>query len=343
MRPLSGRLLSTVLSVCVVHASVTLALAQPASSSAAPDTQDEAQTKKARDLFVEGVEAYKKSKWADAYTFFSAAWSLKKHWQIAANLGDCEMQIGRNKEAAEHLLYYAREAPPEKKAEAEAFLKKAQAKVGTVTVKVNVADADVMVDGERVGISPMTEPVFVEPGARTFAARLAGMPLAEQKMEVAPGSAHDVALTLEPPKKPDAPPKETKETNGSEETRRASPVPWIIGGSAVAAIGLGMGIGFTVAANNKSDEAASILASLGGPSPCYGKPVEGDCKVVRDAVDAQSTFARAAAGTFVIGGTAAVGTVVMYFLWPRAKNEKANAARVTPWVGPRSVGFVGTF
>jgi tetratricopeptide (TPR) repeat protein len=313
--------------------------AQPkAQSEAGASAADDASTKRARELFNEGVKAYKKSKWAEAHTFFSAAWDLKKHWQIAANMGDCEMQLGRYREAAEHLLYYAREAPPEKRAEAEAFLKKAQEKVGTITVKVNGAEADVMVDGERVGKTPMSEPIFVEPGTKTIAARAAGMPLADKKLEVAPGSAHDVVLTLEPEKKPPS-----NETKGPEEKKPPSPVPWIIGGSALAAVGIGMGIGFTVAANGKRDEAASILQGLGGSAPCCGEPVSGPCKDVYDAVAKQDTYANTAIAGFVIGGVAAAGTVATFILWPKQGSENAKTARVIPWVSPRGAGLVGTF
>ena len=54
-------------------------------ASAGPES--DAWTKKARELYNDGTKAYKQSKWAEAHALFSAAWSLKKQYQIAANLG----------------------------------------------------------------------------------------------------------------------------------------------------------------------------------------------------------------------------------------------------------------
>jgi hypothetical protein len=318
-------------------------LAQQAPSGAGAKAADDAWTKKARELFNEGVKAYNESKWEDAHALFTAAWSLKKHWQIAANLGDCEMHLGRYREAADHLAYYAREAPEEKRAQAREFLKKAQEKIGTVTVTVDRPEADVLVDGARVGTTPLSAPLFIEPGARTITARVAGLPVAKKLLVVAPGSTHEVALKLEAEKKKEAAPKP-----GPVEPvapRGSSPVPWVIGGAALAAVGIGMGIGFTVAANGKSDEAAALVEEkLGGdPTACYGKPVVGDCMAARDAVASQATFARAAAATYVIGVAAAGATFAAYMLWPKPKVGQPRSGRITPWVTPQSAGIAGTF
>jgi hypothetical protein len=121
-------------------------------------------------------------------------------------------------------------------------------------------------------------------------------------------------------------------------------MPWVVGSGVLAAVGIGAGIAFTVAANSKSEEAASIDMRLGDDSSCYGKPLEGDCKALRDTVDTQSNFANIAAGAMVLGSVAAVGAVVTYVFWPRAKDEqKGSGARVTPWVGPYGAGLAGTF
>src|SRR5262245_11666729 len=69
----------------------------------------DAGTEKARELHAQGDRLYERGEYARAHTAYVAAWSLKKHYQIAGNLGDCEVRIGKYRDAAEHLSYFIRE------------------------------------------------------------------------------------------------------------------------------------------------------------------------------------------------------------------------------------------
>src|ERR1700687_6037278 len=77
--------------------------AQPKSPAPLPTAV--AAAARARALHVEGARLFELGKYDQAYVAFLAAWALKKHPQIAANLGDCEVKIGKYRDAAEHFAF----------------------------------------------------------------------------------------------------------------------------------------------------------------------------------------------------------------------------------------------
>src|SRR5277367_5778545 len=144
-----------------------LAVAQPRAGWAAPPTstpETEAMTEKARQLYDEGLAAFKKGKVAEAHASYLAAWSLNKHWQIAANLADTEIELSKFREAAEHATYYLANAPANRTERAEALLKRALVRVAVLTITVEPAGAEVLVDDALAGTAPLPQPVFLDPG-----------------------------------------------------------------------------------------------------------------------------------------------------------------------------------
>ncbi|MEZ4295725.1 MAG: hypothetical protein R3B70_12170 [Polyangiaceae bacterium] len=57
----------------------------------------------AREAHVRGLDARERGDWGAAYSAFLEAWVHKRHWEIAVNLGEAEMRIGRYEAAVEHL------------------------------------------------------------------------------------------------------------------------------------------------------------------------------------------------------------------------------------------------
>jgi len=169
------------------------------SATAEPDSDSNVQ---AAVLYKAGVAASEENRADEARAFFLAAWRLKQHWQIAANLADAEAMTGRNRDAAQHLEFAIRtggsELSPAERQGLEELLRKARATVGTLTVQVNVDGADVLVDGKVVGKAPLPGPIFVEPGARVIEARLEGSEPRSEAKQVGAGSTGKVTLALEP-------------------------------------------------------------------------------------------------------------------------------------------------
>ena len=98
----------------LVAVTAAIAAAVSGTALAAPEgVNDAAITDKARELRNEGNAFYKKGDLPHARAAYLGAWLLKKHWQIALNLGDVEVRLGLFREGAEHLAYYLRESAKE--------------------------------------------------------------------------------------------------------------------------------------------------------------------------------------------------------------------------------------
>jgi hypothetical protein len=246
-----------------------------------------------------------------------AAWKLQPHYQIAANLGRAEFMVGKFSDSIEHLSYFLREAPatvsPEDRQRAQAMHDKAFTRVGTLTISVDAQGAEILVDGQPVGRSPLAKPVLVDAGNKTIEARLNGRSASEQ-INVEAGSKPSVMLKLAQPS-----------SKGSENTPPGGGMPtWkkvgVGVGGGLTLVGLGLGIGFTVVANGKSDDAAKLRPQMIDDAFTNEKvcPNHPKCGELKDLLKAQDSSTNIAVAGFVAGGIAAAGTVAV-LLWPAKK------------------------
>ena len=161
-----------------------------------------AMTAKSRQLFNDGLTAYSQHRWEDAYAAFLASWALTNHYSIEGNLAECEMKLGRSRDAAEHFAHYARELAkdpertPAELADGEARFARAREKVGIVSVHVNQPGSKIYVDGKFIGTDPLEYPVFIEPGDHGIDARSEGLPPGHAAIQARAGVTQDVTLTL---------------------------------------------------------------------------------------------------------------------------------------------------
>ncbi|MCC6555838.1 MAG: PEGA domain-containing protein [Polyangiaceae bacterium] len=337
-----------------------LALAAPTDARGAPPVETkveaEALTDKAAALYDEGVALFKKSKWAEARASFLAAWSLKQHWQIAGNLADCELRLGRFREAAEHAAHYKRSAPADRKARAEALMKAAAVMVAAVTVTVEPAGAEVVIDGVSVGRAPLEGPVFLDPGERKIEARVPGRPEAIETRMLVAGS--EVGVTLRVPEAVTAKPSVEQKPGGGERTPPPPPavpveersvVPAIVLGG-VAVVGLGVGIGLLAAGSSKDSDAEELNRSiLAGGQSCVGGAgnFSAQCAELESTASSADTLHDAGVGVLIGAGVAAVGAGAYLLLWPAPAPASAGgvSVRAAPAVSGASRGVivVGSF
>jgi hypothetical protein len=314
----------------------SLAPARSARAAGPPTPSREAtvMTDKARQLYEEGVAAFKKGKTLEAHASFVAAWALNRHWQIAANLADSELELGKFREAAEHAVYYQQHAPADRQDKAKALVNRARARVGALTIDVDPPGAEVLVDDVPVGRAPIQEAVFVDPGAHKVTARFAGRADATQTVTLSAGGEQKVALRMvvEAPPPPVVVPVEKR------------PVwPAVVTG-VLAVGGLAVGAGLTVAANGKGSEADALGAKLGGPSTCTQTPGDMTCKTVKDDLRSRDVLSKAALAGFVVGGALALSTAGLG-IWAgaRPREERSGtkqAVRIVPLVGSGVGGVV---
>ena len=118
---------------------------------------------------------------------------------------------------------------------------------GKLVVSVEPPGAEVFVDGERVGASPLPSPLEgVGPGARVVSASLAGHTSVERTVEVQPGKTAHLSLRLEraraeapAPVVEEAAPVAPVTTSEGKATAAATagPSPFVLGGGAALAVG----------------------------------------------------------------------------------------------------------
>src|SRR5262249_42858992 len=163
-----------------------------------PATVDAAAAERARKLMTEGARLHDEGKFSEAYVALVAAWAIRQTPSLAKNLADCEMAIGKHRDAADHLRYITKsaDAKPEEKTRAQEELTEALKKIGSYRVSVSIDNAEVLLDGEALGKSPLKESVYVAPGKHVFEARRDRYEPDRQEVEVAPGSAQIVRLHL---------------------------------------------------------------------------------------------------------------------------------------------------
>lgn len=289
----------------------------------------------AGELFDKGNAFYHQSRWAEAEVQFQKAWNVKQSFDVAANLGDCELQIGQNREAAEHLAFAVRAFPVSGKPVLLERLRQrfaeARALTSALHIRVDIKGAEVTVDGRSVGVAPLADEVFVDPGARVVEARLEGYDVGRANVMAAKGTTQEVTLTL--PRKgvePIVPP-----TSGAK-------LPILLGGAALGLVALGAGIGFTVAANGKSTDADALVAKLPSSSSCAGAPATvfaADCKTLKFTLSGQSTMRNAAVISFAAGGVFALVTAGLG-VWKLKTPASTGVLHVTPVVGTREGGVI---
>jgi len=304
-----------------------IGVAQSAPAKASTD----ALTDQARELHVKGAALYDQGQYDKAEAAFLAAWALKKHYQIAANLGACEVKLGKYRDAAEHLAFFLREQPPsrnkDERQRAQALFDEVRPKVGTLTIKIDVPGTIVTVDGHEVGTAPLPAEVYVEPGRHTIDAVRAADPGASVTVSVGAGEAREVTLALNKKEALPPPPRVEKR-----------PLWPVIAAGGVAVVALGVGAGLTVAANGKAGDSAALRANV-GPAGCASASAANtaDCSSVVKDLQSQGTFAKGAAGALVSGGALAVATAGLA-AWAMA--VPVAKVRIMPAVGTNNASVV---
>lgn len=271
----------------------TPALAQPSSLTPAQQTE----LAKHRD---EGKAASKANLWDKARDAYKAAWQLKRDWKTAANLGRAEFQLGKHRDAAEHLTYAIREAPPSLAQEAPAewnvlreMLQRARAKVGALNIAVEPAGAEVQVGGLPVGKAPLQAPVFVEPGQVAIDARAPGYAVGKVSVSAVGGEEESVKLVL-------AWDKSAERQGGMSRKRQAG---FVAAGVGVAGLAVGTVTGIFALIKHHD---AWKCGALGCNQSNY------------DAADAGKKLTAASTVAFALGlAGGGVATWLLWTTWPR--------------------------
>jgi hypothetical protein len=212
-------------------------------------------------LHEDGLQAAKQRRWEQAYSLLTRAWEQERLWQVAEGLGRTEVELGKYRDAAEHLTIFLRETrdiatvSAEERAEAERLLSLARAQVVALSILVEPAGADVFVDGVLVGKAPLADPVFVVPGRRSVEARREGYRVVGDTRDEAAGwterlELRMVSMTISEATPISKPPPQPRGWRGAD-------TGVVIGGTLATLAALGVGTGFAVEANRTVEQGHS--------------------------------------------------------------------------------------
>lgn len=302
-------------------------------------------------LYKEGVALMKQGKDTEAEVKLQQCWDLKRTVDTATNLGELELDLGQDVEAATHLDYAEKHAPnslsPALKKRIGDLAGKARARVAALTIKTTPADALIAVDGKDVGRS-LEGPTFVKPGPHEVTATLAGYEKATAAVSPGAGEALPVALTLKtatgaPPIAPPPPPPPGGDTTPPphEENEGAPVGAWVLfgAGATVAVVGgvlLGVGLG----GQSGTTDDANAVADEGGRCEPASAGFEAQCDDVLSSQSSNNTLTGVGAAALGVGAaSAAVGLV--WVLTSGGKRSDA-ALQLHPVALPSSAGFLAT-
>jgi hypothetical protein len=147
-----------------------------------------------------GKILYADGDFAGAALKFRAAYEISKDPRLLWNTAAAEKNLRHYARVEALVKQYVAESPAlsaEDKADAQALLDTVRAFIADVTINVNEAGADVFVDDERVGASPLAGPLRIEMGARRVRVSKAGFRDFASNVNVPGGGAITVDAKLQ--------------------------------------------------------------------------------------------------------------------------------------------------
>lgn len=358
------RRIAALVLVAFTSATVPTTITRTASAQA-----DDPVTTQARARFKEGVEFYDKGKFEEARLSFLQAYTLKKHPAVLLNLAQSSAKAGHPMEAAKYFKQFLKEsttASPQQKKDAESGLAEVRQKLGRIEVVAPSGTEITLDDGERIGTTPLSEPIDVDPGPHTVKSPTESVKVIAtlgQKVEAKFGGSSSTAVVpVTPPSTgsnnpPASNPPSSSGTEGDAGTVAPPPngdsgakpktiwvpknlLPVYIGAGIAGAglISAAVFAAFKADAQSKADAVASDIrraASLRGISSqgvCSSsngqiqKDFGNACKTLRDNNDKVDT--NAAIANISIGVSAvAVAGIVIYWIVAEKRERTPDTAR----------------
>lgn len=122
----------------------------------------------ASEHFDKGILLFKNDDFAAALIEFEAAYEAMPHFTVRYNIAICLYKLKEYGKAATQIQQYLAEGedriPDEKRAEVEEIYAELESLVATLRVDCNVDGAQVTIDGETVGTTPMALPLKLDVG-----------------------------------------------------------------------------------------------------------------------------------------------------------------------------------
>ena len=117
----------------------------------------------ARQHFADGLRLYKDGDFDAALVQFERAYEKKPNPKVLYNIAQTYFQLRDYVEARDAMSRYLQQTgstiEPERRAQATADLAELEKRIAKISLSVNVTGATVLVDGKKVGTTPLSAPL----------------------------------------------------------------------------------------------------------------------------------------------------------------------------------------
>jgi tetratricopeptide (TPR) repeat protein len=350
-----------------------LAASRAASAQPAP-TPEEVQQAQVR--WNEGKAYFDAGNFEAARVAFKQAYTVFPHAAFLQNLGEAELRSGRNVEAARHFTAFLRSSSsgsPAQRELAKKSLARASERLGSIIVSANIDDAEIRVDDEFVGRSPLGSfPWYVEPGRHLVTARKDGYLDGAERIDVAAGPPRAVhvrvqrvvggtseapreeskpvaaaaAVASKPAGSPEEAPKAPPPTSDSQRSAMPARTVVLLSGAALTIAAAAVGTVYAFRADADATRISNALAAIEREAPPQGSsnfcymPAPGQnadlCAAYQNELEKQHADQRVRDIAFVTAGVLGVATVATVFLW----RPRTQTVSVAPVLRPDAPGVV---
>lgn len=159
--------------------------------------------------FNNAVALFREGDYRAALVEFRRAYELSHNYRVLYNIGQAEFELQDYAGALRSFQRYLAEGGPEveadRRAAVEADIKRLSARVARLTLKVNVAGAEVLVDDVPAGTSPLKEPLMVSAGRRKITVSRGDVPTFTRVLDLAGGDTTTLTVDLALPAAAPAP------------------------------------------------------------------------------------------------------------------------------------------
>jgi hypothetical protein len=288
--------------------------------------------------FQRGVALYGEADYRGALVEFKRAYALAPNPAVLYNVGETQYQLQDYAGALTTFEHFLSEASTgdARRGEIESSLEVLRSRVGHVAVTTVPPGADVAVDDQPAGKTPLDRALLVSIGRRKVVATMAGRPSVTRWVDVAADD--NVALTLQLPDPPEAPSPAPERLELPAHALDAPPPSH--GGSTLRALGwtaTGVLAAGAVTSGVLALKASHDLEAARSAFPTSAQTLNHDASMT-------TTYSVVAdvltAGAVVIGGTTLLSTLFAHPSSPTARGSNPSPRVV---LGPASARLVVPF
>jgi hypothetical protein len=344
-------MLSSLLAVSLILGSGVTHAQGPTGAPAAAPTEEAKNEAKTR--FLKGVKLQEEGSLEAAIIEFERAYDLAPNYRVLYNIAVVYRDKGDKAAALRSFERYLADGGTEldakRKKDVDGEIARLRDLVAYVTIKANVAGADVTLDDFPIGKTPISKVIYVNVGRRKLEISKDGYKGDQKIVTLAGGDRPTIEFTLKEIKKEPPPPIPTATAvpTATATAAPSAPTPpredpgtsqrtlgYALGG--VGIVGLGVGAAFGLLANSKWSSVKDVCKDTGAGRKC---PTQAD----QDKAESAKSQANIGTLGFALGGTALAAGIVLLLTIPSAKEEPVvgsmpHGLRLSPLVGRQSGG-----